>query len=122
MTAAGPGRRTVTAADPSDRLRELDLTGSSWSNGPNETYAPHEHPYDKVLVVTAGSIRFGLPSGLGASAAGADVELSRGDRLDLPARTVHDAIVGPSGVTCFEAHVPAGSLARSPVRKPAGTW
>jgi hypothetical protein len=123
VTSADPDlRRTVTAAALADRLRELGLAGSSWSNGPNDTYAPHEHPYDKVLVVTAGSIRFGLTGGLGPSAARADVELDRGDRLDLPAKTVHDAIVGPSGVTCFEAHVPAGSLDRSPVRKPAGTW
>ena len=35
-----------------------------------------------------------------------------GDRLDLPAGTRHDALVGPTGVTCLEAHLPAGSLAR----------
>jgi hypothetical protein len=26
-----------------------------------------------------------------------------GDRLDLPARTLHAATVGPEGVTCLEA-------------------
>jgi hypothetical protein len=30
--------------------------------------------------------------------------LNPGDRLDLPAGTVHDAVVGPQGVVCLEAH------------------
>jgi hypothetical protein len=44
-----------------------------------------------------------------------------GDRLDLPARTRHDARVGEHGVTCLEAHLPAGSLVELDHR-PAGTW
>ena len=55
-----------------------------------------------MIVVAAGSIRFGLPSD------GRAVELVAGDRLELPAGTAHDAVVGPIGVTCLEAHVPAG--------------
>ena len=34
-----------------------------------------------------------------------------GDRLDLPAGTAHDAVVGADGVACLEAHRPAGSIA-----------
>ncbi len=30
--------------------------------------------------------------------------LKAGDRLDLPAGTVHDAHVGAQGVVCLEAH------------------
>ena len=86
-----------------------------WSNGPGDRYGAHEHAYDKVIVVDRGSIRFGLP-GLGRS-----IELAEGDRLELPARTVHDAVVGPTGVTCIEAHVPAGSLV-TVERRPAGSW
>ena len=42
-------------------------------------------------------------------------------RLDLPAGTRHDALVGVSGVTCLEAHLPAGSL--EVIRRfAAGTW
>jgi hypothetical protein len=44
-----------------------------------------------------------------------------GDRLDLPAGTRHDALVGPTGVTCLEAHLPAGSLPRL-AHRIAGTW
>jgi quercetin dioxygenase-like cupin family protein len=88
---------------------------SSWSNGPGDRYAPHRHDYDKVLVVSTGSVRFGLPG------SGDAVDLEVGDRLDLPAGTTHDAVVGPSGVTCLEAHLPAGSMA-SPHRRAAGSW
>jgi hypothetical protein len=68
-----------------------------------------------VLVVASGSITFGLPD-LAQS-----VELATGDRLDLPARTRHDAIVGGSGVTCLEAHVPAGTFAAATFRA-SGEW
>ena len=63
----------------------------------------------------AGVDRFGLP-GLGTA-----VDLAAGDRLDLPAGTRHDALVGPNGVTCLEAHVPAGTL-REVRRHAAGSW
>jgi len=87
------------------RLRAEGLEPSSWSNGPHDVYASHSHGYDKVLVCAHGSIRFGLPD-LGSFA-----DLEVGDRLELPAGTRHDAVVGPDGVTCLEAHLPAGTLA-----------
>lgn len=98
-----------------DRLRLEGLSPGSWSNGPGDRYSPHEHGYDKVLVVAQGSIRFGLPG------EGTSVDLAVGDRLDLPAGTAHDAHVGPDGVVCLEAHLPAGSLAGL-VRRDAGSW
>ncbi len=98
-----------------DRLRGEGLDPGSWSNGPGARYAAHEHGYDKVLVCASGSIRFGLPG------TGQSVDLAVGDRLDLPAGTAHDAIVGGDGVTCLEAHLPARSLP-SLRRMPAGDW
>ena len=97
------------------RLRREGLDPSAWSNGPGDRYATHEHGYDKVIAVERGSIRFGLP------ADGRSIELSIGDRLELPAGTSHDALVGPAGVTCLEAHLPAGSLPRLQHRS-AGAW
>ena len=44
------------------RLRDEGLDPGSWSNGPGDRYAAHEHGYDKVIVVERGSIRFGLPA------------------------------------------------------------
>jgi hypothetical protein len=81
-----------------------DVSVSRWSNGPGDVYAAHRHGYDKVLLVESGSIRFDLPE-LGRS-----VELDGGNRLDLPAGTLHAATVGGRGVACLEAHLPAGAL------------
>jgi uncharacterized protein YjlB len=103
------------SGDVERRMRDEGLDPTAWSNGPGDRYAPHEHGYDKVIVVERGSIRFGLP------ADGRSVDLSPGDRLDLPAGTRHDAIVGPAGVTCLEAHLRAGSLPRS-THRIAAAW
>lgn len=102
-------------SDLSDRLRTEGLEPGSWSNGPGDRYAAHEHGYDKVLVCERGSIRFGLPD------AGGVVELATGDRLELPAGTAHDALVGGQGVTCLEAHLPVGSLPALRHRR-VGDW
>ncbi len=101
-------------ADPRDRLRSEGLDASSWSNGPGD--AVHRHDYDKILVVARGLIVFGLPDG------GEAVLLEQGDRLDLPAGTRHDAHVGTSGVTCLEAHLPAGTLDSVPRRRASAEW
>jgi uncharacterized protein YjlB len=105
----------MTRADLGERLRAEGLTAAPWSNGPGDRYDTHDHGYDKVIVVAAGSIAFGLPDH------GQSMELAAGDRLELPAGTSHDARVGPAGVTCLEAHAPAGTLAGI-ARRAAGTW
>jgi uncharacterized protein YjlB len=97
------------------RLRAEDLDPGAWSNGPGDRYGAHDHPYDKVIVVDRGSIRFGLPD------LGRDLDLAAGDRLELPAGTLHDAVVGAAGVSCLEAHLPAGSLS-AVERRTAGSW
>ena len=70
----------------------------AWSNGPYDIYSAHTHSYDKVIYVVQGSITFGLPE-LNQS-----LTLKAGDRLDLPAGTVHNANVGAEGVVCLEGH------------------
>jgi quercetin dioxygenase-like cupin family protein len=92
------------------RLAGERIGVSSWGNGPGDRYAPHAHDYDKVLVAIEGSIRFRL------TALGVTHELRAGDRLDLPAGTVHAADVGSAGVRCLEGHLPAGSLCPDPRR------
>jgi quercetin dioxygenase-like cupin family protein len=105
----------MTADDLATRLRAEGLDPGAWSNGPGDRYPAHEHGYDKVLVCATGSIRFGLP------ATGGSVVLGPGDRLDLPAGTRHDAVVGSDGVRCLEAHLAAGTLAAAR-RQAAGDW
>ena len=79
-------------------LAEEGLTPYPWANGPHDIYSAHTHTYNKVIYVVRGSITFGLPQ------ENRKVTLHAGDRLDLPAGTVHDAGVGPQGVVCLEAH------------------
>ena len=97
------------------RLEGEGLDPGAWSNGPGERYGAHDHGYDKVIVVASGAITFGLGDADEAMA------LAQGDRLELPAGTTHDALVGPDGVACLEAHLPAGSLAGT-ARRAAGSW
>ena len=88
-----PGYHASAMSDSSAlraRLIEEGLDPGAWSNGPGDRYASHDHAYDKVIVVAAGSIRFGLTGG--------GLELAEGDRLELLAGTAHDALVGPDGV------------------------
>jgi quercetin dioxygenase-like cupin family protein len=72
----------------------------TWSNGPGFEYAPHSHPYHKTLDCLRGSIEFTIQAPKGERT----VRLKAGDRLELPAGTVHSAVVGPDGVTCSELH------------------
>ena len=79
-------------------MSEEGLSPYSWSNGPHDVYAVHSHSYNKVIYVVQGSITFGLPE------LGKQLMLKAGDRLDLPAGVLHDAVVGAQGVVCLEGH------------------
>jgi quercetin dioxygenase-like cupin family protein len=78
-----------------ERLRAEADHCYQWSNGPGAVYAVHDHPYRKILYVAQGSITF-------TPADRAPIEMRAGDRMDLPPRTGHGAVVGPDGVTCWE--------------------
>ncbi len=112
--AGGAGRVGESSLD--GRLRAEGLDPGSWSNGPGDRYPAHDHPYDKVIVVRSGSIAFGIRGSADR------LEVGPGDRLELPAGTAHDALVGPTGVACLEAHLPAGTLLGGARRRPAGGW
>jgi quercetin dioxygenase-like cupin family protein len=82
--------------DLMSKLRSEATGCYSWSNGPGDRYSPHSHDYEKVLYCVDGSITFVL------EADGSRVELESGDRMVLPAGTIHSAIVGSAGCTCIE--------------------
>ena len=86
----------ATSEDLMTNLRKEAGGCYSWSNGPGDTYAPHSHSYEKVLYCIDGSITFVLEG------TGRRLELTAGDRMVLPAGTVHAAEVGPRGCTCIE--------------------
>jgi quercetin dioxygenase-like cupin family protein len=92
------GVGSPTEADIRRVLEAEGLPAYKWSNGPGDVYGAHHHTYHKVIYVVQGSIIFGLPD------TSEEVSLSQGDRLELPAGITHDAIVGPQGVVCLEAH------------------
>ena len=76
---------------------QAEATGCySWSNGPGDRYAAHSHSYEKVLYCVDGSITFDLEG------EGRKLALEAGDRMVLPAGTVHSASVGPAGCVCIE--------------------
>jgi hypothetical protein len=91
--------RTGGSAGRDDALAAFAAEGCSaprsWSNGPGDRYGRHDHPHAKVLFCLDGSIVFHSDDG--------DLELTAGDRLDLPAGTAHAATVGPRGCACVEA-------------------
>ncbi len=87
---------------PSELQAQLMAEGLfpyDWSNAPGDTYAPHVHEYDKVIVVVRGSITWSLPE------TQQTFETHAGDRIELPRGTWHAAEVGPDGVVCLEGHV-----------------
>ena len=87
-----------TAADPP---AEMDLKGRlaadgfgdafAWTDAPGAHYAAHSHDHDESIWVIAGEVTFG--------AGGRALRLGPGDRLMLPANTVHTADAGPDGAT-----------------------
>jgi quercetin dioxygenase-like cupin family protein len=62
-----------------------------WQDPPGADYTAHSHDHDESLWCVDGEITFG--------AAGTELRLGAGDRLMLPAGTVHTARVGDAGAT-----------------------
>ena len=86
----------IPAADATTEpaLRSLLAGGDvfRWSDGPGAAYSPHSHDHDETICLLEGAITF--------TAGGKTIHLARaGDRLNLPAGTVHAAEAGPAGAT-----------------------
>lgn len=93
-----PGEQLPTETAIRNLLHAEHLEPYRWSNAPGEVYAAHAHAYNKVLYVVEGEITFALPE------AGQQIVLQAGDRFELPAGVLHEAVVGAGGVVCLEAH------------------
>jgi len=91
-------RLTPTEKELAKFLHDEGLRCYPWSNAPHDLYSPHLHTYDKIIYVVRGSITFILPE------ENKSLTLHAGDKLELPANTVHSAVVGGQGVKCLEAH------------------
>ena len=95
-----PGDKPPSEAELEALLQREGLSGRWWSNPPGDRYGAHSHPYHKLLYCVRGSICFLIEPG------GQQLDLSPGDRLDIPPGATHSAIVGRSGVACVEAALP----------------
>jgi hypothetical protein len=72
------------------RLRKEGYTGLFiHEDVPGEHYPDHTHPTDTTHIILAGSIT--------GSTAGTRKTYKAGDRWDVPAKTIHSALVGPRG-------------------------
>ena len=84
-------------APSEDFLRDQLITDGfeplRWRDAAGMLYQPHSHDHDESLWVIDGEITFGI--------GGRDYHLGAGDRLMLPAGTVHTARVGQLGCTYF---------------------
>ena len=94
------GRADAGVAAARERLRAAGVEPWSWSNGPGDAYAAHDHATTKLLLCAEGSITFFVGD------ADVAVEIHAGHGFVLPARTRHSALVGPDGCTCLEGHRP----------------
>jgi quercetin dioxygenase-like cupin family protein len=94
---SGPAAPDPGSIEEALRREARDVYG--WSNAPGDTYPEHEHGYTKLLYCARGSIDFVLRNG-------ERVAMKPGDRLVLPPRTPHSAVVGPEGCACVEGKLP----------------
>ena len=79
--------------DKSEAIREISDAGwwpISWRDAPGEVYEPHKHDADQTLYLVEGSLELEV--------GGKTHSLHPGDKLELPAFTVHSA-KAPSGAT-----------------------
>ena len=84
-------KTTPTEQALSAQLKREGFDPYRWHDDAGADYRPHAHDHDESLWVIAGEITFGID--------GADYRLGPGDRLMLPAGTVHTARAGAAGAT-----------------------
>ncbi len=78
------------------RLHQEGYDSFRWHDVPGSTYPLHRHKYDECLWILKGEITFSVTSEAGSE----EYPLKPGDRLYIPAKTPHTAIVPrSSGVT-----------------------
>lgn len=85
-----------TPTPPDEPTLHRDLTHAGldvlrWHDDPGAHYRPHSHDHDETICLITGEITFTIDNRA--------YTLRPGDRLTLPAGTVHAAEAGPAGAT-----------------------
>lgn len=86
-----PGTEAPAESTLHERLERDGFDAFCWTDAPGSTYAAHSHDHDESLWVVTGEITFGVGD--------RELRLCAGDRLMLPAGTVHTARAGDAGAT-----------------------
>jgi quercetin dioxygenase-like cupin family protein len=85
-------------------LHDKKIDAERWDAEPYHEFNLHAHPFDKQLWCAEGSVALMVGE--------QKYILQPGDALDLPAGTEHSAVVGFTGVVCYEAHSPTTDAAK----------
>lgn len=81
-------RRALTREQMKEVLRSEGFSGiHQFSDSPGREYPDHQHDYVEVRWVVEGEVTFGVGD--------REYQLKPGDRLDMPANTVHSARIHP---------------------------
>jgi len=88
---AWSGSGAPSEAELRRRLEGEGFSVFGWHDAADATYSAHAHDHDESIWVVAGEMTF--------VAGGGELRLGPGDRLMLPAGTVHTARAGPGGAT-----------------------
>ena len=92
--AQHPSRQNITR-----QMQQEGLRPYAWSIGPNCRITARSNGYTKVMYCVEGSIELFLPD------VSQSIVLRPGDRVDIPPRVRHSAIVGPHGASCVESEL-----------------
>lgn len=68
-----------------------------WTDEPNKVYKVHQHKDKVVLYILDGEVTFDF--------SGTKKVVSAGERIDVPPKTDHSAVVGPKGMEIIYAEM-----------------
>ncbi len=89
--------RRVTLDEVQAHLAADGYLAVKWTAEAHQTYLPHAHIYTELLWVIEGDITVAL------TAERRLIELRRGDRVEVPAGTMHALQAGPEGAVYLVA-------------------
>lgn len=90
-----PHKAPATEESVKQDIRTSGLDAMRWEGDPHKVYLSHHHTLTKTLWCAVGDIVFCVD--------GQNVRLVAGDKMIVPAGTMHSAQAGPAGVVCYES-------------------
>ncbi len=91
------GRKRPRLEELREQLAREGYQAVKWASNPNQVYLAHAHIYGEVLWLVEGSLTLVLPADRRM------LELNPGDRVEVPAGTLHGTQAGPEGALYLAA-------------------